>query len=106
MPAQRKKADPMVARLKKVEIEQKKQEGWQTKHQKECLEVYTQIRAATAVLPDMKKQLDAQDELLDVIRNGQDVYKIGRKIIVILVAIIGGIQGLIALGQWLLSHWQ
>jgi len=113
MPAPKKKVDPMAAKVRKME-------SWQDKHQKECLRVYEQIRVATSVLPAMKVQLDAQDatlskqneilanqdKLLDVIRNSQGAVRITGKVGAIGIALFSVVQGLVALGQWLLSHWQ
>jgi len=91
------KADTMTARIKRME-------QWQSKHEKECLKVYTRIEASTSVLPAMKKQLDSQDELLSALRDVRATIRVTRPLTIALGGIVAAAVGAVQILQYLAEH--
>lgn len=77
-------------------------EAWYAKHDKECATRYKKIEEQTAVLPEMKRQLDDQDQVISGIASG---IKLGKKAWPVLVVIGGMWSSIQALMQYVVAHW-
>jgi len=104
MPATQ-KVNTMAARIERIERAQATQKRWQTNHQRDCLRVYKKIQADTSVLPEMKAQLDAQDELLTGIRDIKATFRVTRPVGIALGAIVASAVGLVQVLQYLAEYF-